>query len=95
MFLDPYYRTIEGFYVLVQKDWCAFGHLFEHRNNTSCTHREHSPIFLQFLDAVWQVLRQYPTRFEYTGHFLVTLAQAAYSGYFTTFRGDSDQVSTT
>jgi len=29
--LDPYFRTIDGFMALVEKDWVSFGHRFRDR----------------------------------------------------------------
>ena len=36
-------------------------------------------------------MQQFPASFEYTAQFLVVFAQACYSGYFTSFRGDSEE----
>ncbi|OAL35706.1 hypothetical protein AYO20_05087 [Fonsecaea nubica] len=180
--LDPYYRTMEGFMVLVEKDWLSFGHMFKHRsgflssekwfqienerisrgsedvdgkeeksgamatfenafltakgffsntkNNESRESinvdsdadtpnnydsesqpgrrivsgaakkekekpvtrvKETSPVFHQFLDATYQLLYQYPTRFEFTERFLRRLLFHLYSCQYGTFLGDNER----
>ncbi|KAL4881294.1 phosphatases II [Aspergillus karnatakaensis] len=174
--LDPYYRTLEGFMVLVEKDWLSFGHMFRHRaghlnsekwfqieneriggdsgrsfgesggagkaienaflsakgffnrDNTSrdslgesegeardyesdnagpkksnsapraaisekevTKPKETSPVFHQFLDATYQLLHQYPTRFEFNERFLRRLLYHLYSCQFGTFLFNSEK----
>lgn len=52
MILDPYCRTMEGFAVLVEKDWLAFGHKMQDRvGHASPEYGDHerSPIFIQWV----------------------------------------------
>lgn len=174
--LDPYYRTLEGFMVLVEKDWLSFGHMFRHRaghlnsekwfqieneriggdsgrsfgesgsagkaienaflsakgffnrDNTSrdslgesdgefreydsdnpgsrktssaprsvitekevTKPKETSPVFHQFLDATYQLLYQYPSRFEFNERFLRRLLYHLYSCQYGTFLFNSEK----
>lgn len=178
--LDPYYRTLEGFIVLVEKDWLSFGHQFRYRtgflssekwfhieneriagrdeqdadrkasgdalagaqktfenaflsakgfftkhNNDSresinvdseaetgtdadATNgrkptpkkgadkeitkvKETAPIFHQYLDATYQLIHQYPTRFEFNERFLKRLLYHLYSCQYGTFLFDNEK----
>ncbi|KAL2164259.1 hypothetical protein VTH06DRAFT_3475 [Thermothelomyces fergusii] len=162
LMLDPYYRTIDGFIVLVEKEWLSFGHMFQLRsghmsheswftvdsdalagsairpgesegrgdaiesalasakrlwNKSMGTEKETpppeaeeslgaddskqgyapvaedhatrprdvSPVFHQFLDATYQLLRQHPTRFEFNERMLRRLLYHVYSCQYGTF----------
>lgn len=161
LMLDPYYRTIDGFIVLVEKDWLSFGHMFQLRSghmsheswftvdsdalagstvrpgdndgrgdalenalasakrfwsknvgtekdaptdveeasvadeakqatapvaeDQTTRPKDVSPVFHQFLDATYQLLRQHPTRFEFNERFLRRLLYHVYSCQYGTF----------
>lgn len=162
--LDPYYRTMQGFAVLVEKDWLSFGHRFTDRCGhggsdkhyvTAAGHgdasdeedndeaegpglggataggaqaaatafwgftkqltanlggggggssgsrpsatgpgahvKEASPVFTQFLDCVWQIMRQHPQRFEFNEAWLTTLHRELYECRFGTFLINSER----
>ena len=79
---------MEGFAVLVEKEWISFGHQFATRNGCDITkdrNKERSPIFIQFLHAVYQMTIQYPTAFEFNNYFLLFLSEEIYSNKYGTF----------
>lgn len=154
--LDPYYRTLEGFIVLVEKDWLSFGHMFRLRSgplnhddwftvqrdalagakvqpgdndgvndafqnvlsgakrffnqnkddvdmanseeasvkttdNEATTPKMVSPVFHQFLDCTYQLLKQDSNRFEYNERFLRRLLYHLYSCQYGTFLYNSEK----
>ena len=105
--LDPYYRTIKGFIVLIEKEWVSFGHQFAFRSGhgnfsfilakifflllkaKNVNDDQKSPVFLQFLDCVHQIMTQFPLSFEFNISFLVDIAFHTYSCFFGTFLYDT------
>lgn len=85
--LDPFYRTLTGIQTLVQKDWVSLGHPFSDRmGHVFAVNSDKSPMFLLFLDCVWQMLQQYPEHFEYSETFLTTIWDAVFLPIFDTFQ---------
>uniref|UniRef100_A0A671KIJ1 Phosphatidylinositol-3,5-bisphosphate 3-phosphatase MTMR2 n=1 Tax=Sinocyclocheilus anshuiensis TaxID=1608454 RepID=A0A671KIJ1_9TELE len=92
--LDSHYRTIRGFQILLEKEWLSFGHRFQQRvghGDRNHTDADRSPIFLQFIDCVWQMTRQFPAAFEFNEYFLITILDHLYSCLFGTFLCNSEQ----
>ena len=88
---------MEGFRVLVEKEWISFGHPFYLRcghgvDKSNRTEDQMGPIFIQFLDCVWQLQRLSPEFFEYGPRYLLLVASHVYSCRFGNFLCDSDMV---
>jgi hypothetical protein len=92
--MDPYFRTIEGFQILIEKDWISFGHRFKDRCGHVDKSDQNSPIFFQFIDCVYHIWKQFPTFFEFNEEFLLFLVEQTYSCLFGNFLFNNEKEST-
>uniref|UniRef100_A0A7N4PK28 Myotubularin-related protein 10 n=1 Tax=Sarcophilus harrisii TaxID=9305 RepID=A0A7N4PK28_SARHA len=83
--MDPYFRTITGFQSLIQKEWVMAGYQFLDRCNHLKRSEKESPLFLLFLDSIWQLLEQYPAAFEFSETYLTVLYDSTRISLFGTF----------
>nr|XP_044988584.1 myotubularin-related protein 12 isoform X2 [Jaculus jaculus] len=84
--MDPHCRTRTGFQSLIQKEWVMGGHCFLDRcNHLRQSDKEEVPVFLLFLDCVWQLVHQHPPAFEFTETYLTVLSDSLYIPIFSTF----------
>ncbi|KAK3087957.1 hypothetical protein FSP39_012815 [Pinctada imbricata] len=93
--LDHDCRTINGFEALIEREWLQAGHPFNDRCSKSAyavsKSRNEAPVFLLFLDCVWQIWQQFPCSFEFNEEFLILIFEHAYSSQFGTFLCNSEK----
>ncbi|ELU07118.1 hypothetical protein CAPTEDRAFT_168491 [Capitella teleta] len=89
LILDPDCRTVRGLEALIEREWLHGGHPFADRCSKSAfatsRQRMESPVFLLFLDSIWQIWTQFPCSFEFNEDFLIMLFKHAYASQFGTF----------
>lgn len=95
IFLSPFSRTIHGFMVLIEKDWQSAGFQFATRNGLADSNyqksEERAPIFLQFIDCVFQTLRQFPCSFEFNESLLLFVLDNVFGCQFGSFLCNNDR----
>lgn len=90
--MDPYYRTIKGFMVLIEKDWISFGHKFADRcDQLDGDPKEVSPVFTQFLECVWQLTEQFPQAFEFSEWLLLQIHEHVHSCQYGNFLANNQR----
>lgn len=57
----------------------------------NCDVLPQSPMFLLFLDCVWQLTNQFPDKFEFTETYLTTLWDSCHIGVFDNFLFNSER----
>ncbi|KAL3310115.1 Myotubularin- protein 9 [Cichlidogyrus casuarinus] len=103
--LSPSARTLDGFLFLLERNWLQLGHPFYERSacgpiaqmrrlsslQTLPTTVREAPVFVLFLDCVWQLMCQYPMAFQFSDYLLLLLAKHSNASEFGTFLGNSPQ----
>lgn len=85
--IDPYYRTLEGFAILIEKEWCYYGFPFQDR----CAHGKmwpnpsFCPLFVMWLDIIHQLVLQYTNEIEFNDKLLQFLVTHTYSCVYGNF----------
>ena len=94
IFIDPYFRTIDGFIHLIEKEFINFGHKFADRLGQDFSiekkQEEFSPIFIQFMDCVYQILIQNTAQFQFNVQFLLDIVFHSTSGKYGNFLFNSN-----
>lgn len=86
--LDPYYRTIEGFCILIEKEWVQAGlvAIFQLTNCIRFPFEERTSYisFAAFCWLIYSLLSHYNTQFEFNEEFLLFLLDSflSYEVYF-------------
>ena len=84
---------MRGFCSLIAKEWCSFGHKFGERAGHMLDKDDSdiSPVFVQWLDAIAQLVRMFPRAFEFNARLPLLLAHHTHSCRFGTFLCDNER----
>ncbi|KAK9504100.1 hypothetical protein O3M35_010517 [Rhynocoris fuscipes] len=94
--LNPDCRTVRGFEALIEREWIQGGYPFAKRHAHSCYStpssrtKSEAPVFLMFLDCIYQIHSQFPCSFEFSVTFLIWLFENSYASQFGTFLGNNE-----
>lgn len=82
-----------GFLSLPLSVGCVVQHMFATRLGHGEKHMEdeRAPIFVQFIDCVYQIMSQFPSEFEFTERLLIDILDHMYTCQFGTFLCDSEK----
>jgi len=90
--LEPDFRTRQGLEQLIENNWVSLGYPFSVNHQLSSPKTENNvvPIFLLFLDCVFQLTEQFPSQFDFRPEYLIDLWDTALLPVFDTFIFDSE-----